>query len=75
MAFITITTTIFTSSVLVYVSDLYISENTRFNYVGISPITGRKINHNIYSMKMDNKVVFCVETGIKTISGGGYISV
>ncbi|HDO9032047.1 TPA: hypothetical protein P5O31_004008, partial [Clostridioides difficile] len=25
-------------------------------------------------MKMDNKIVFCVEPGIKTSSGGGYIS-
>ncbi|CCL19694.1 TPA: SpaA isopeptide-forming pilin-related protein [Clostridioides difficile] len=74
MAFITITTSIFTSAVSVYASELDMSESTGFNYVGISPITGRKINHNIYRMKMDNKVVFCVEPGIKTASGGGYIS-
>ncbi|MDG6893399.1 SpaA isopeptide-forming pilin-related protein [Clostridium perfringens] len=74
MVFITIITTILTSSVSVYASELDMSEHTGFNYLGISPITGRKINHNIYRMKMDNKVVFCVEPGIKTASGGGYIS-
>lgn len=51
-----------------------ISEQTGFSYLGISPITGRKINHNIYRMKIDNKIVFCVEPGIKTLSEGGYIS-
>ncbi|CEP83374.1 SpaA isopeptide-forming pilin-related protein [Paraclostridium sordellii] len=74
MVFITIITTILTSSVSVYASELDMSEHTGFNYLGISPITGIKINHNIYRMKMDNKVVFCVEPGIKTASGGGYIS-
>lgn len=74
IVFITIITTILTSSVSVYASELDMSEHTGFNYLGISPITGRKINHNIYRMKMDNKVVFCVEPGIKTASGGGYIS-
>ena len=74
MVFITIITTILTSSVSVYASELDMSEHTGFNYLGISPITGRKINHSIYRMKMDNKVVFCVEPGIKTASGGGYIS-
>ncbi|HDN2513840.1 Cys-Gln thioester bond-forming surface protein [Clostridioides difficile] len=74
MVFITIITTILTSSVSVYASELDMSEQTGFNYLGISPITGRKINHNIYRMKMDNKVVFCVDPGVKTASGGGYIS-
>ncbi|MHC9411490.1 SpaA isopeptide-forming pilin-related protein [Clostridium perfringens] len=74
MVFITIITTILTSSVSVYASELDMSEQTGFNYLGISPITGRKINHNIYRMKMDNRVVFCIEPGIKTSSGGGYIS-
>ncbi|WP_346975551.1 thioester domain-containing protein [Clostridium perfringens] len=74
MVFVTIITTILTSSVSVYASELDMSEQTGFNYLGISPITGRKINHNIYRMKMDNKVVFCVEPGIKTAGGGGYIS-
>ncbi|MDU7956173.1 MAG: SpaA isopeptide-forming pilin-related protein [Clostridium perfringens] len=74
MVFITIITTILTSSVSVYASELDMSEQTVFNYLGISPITGRKINHNIYRMKMDNRVVFCIEPGIKTSSGGGYIS-
>ncbi|MDI3075908.1 SpaA isopeptide-forming pilin-related protein [Clostridioides difficile] len=74
MVFITIITTILTSSVSVYASELDMSEQTGFNYLGISPITGRKINHNIYRMKMDNKIVFCVDPGIKTASGGGYVS-
>lgn len=72
MIFITIVTTILTSSVSAYASELDMSEQTGFNYLGISPITGKKINHNIYRMKMDNKIVFCVEPGIKTASGGVY---
>ncbi|EPB8157619.1 MULTISPECIES: SpaA isopeptide-forming pilin-related protein [Clostridium] len=74
MAFITIITTIFTSVVSVYVSDLDMSESTGFNYVGISPITNKKINHKIYRMKVDGKTVFCIEPGIATSSGGGYVS-
>lgn len=74
MAFITIITTIFTSAVSVYASDLDMSESTGFNYVGISPITNKKINHKIYRMKVDGKTVFCIEPGIATSSGGGYVS-
>ena len=74
MVFITITTTIFTSAVSVYASDLDMSESTGFNYVGISPITNKKINHKIYRMKVDGKTVFCIEPGIVTSSGGGYVS-
>mgnify|MGYP001053835883 FL=1 len=58
MAFITIITTIFTSVVSVYASDLDMSESTGFNYVGISPITNKKINHKIYRMKVDGKTAF-----------------
>lgn len=74
MFFITIITTILTSSVSVYASELDMGEQIGFNYLGISPITGRKINHNIYCMKMDNKIIFCAEPVIKASSGGGYIS-
>lgn len=74
MAFITIVTTIVTSSVSVYASELDMSESSGFNYVGISPITNKKINHKIYRMKIDGKYVFCIEPGIATSSGGGYVS-
>lgn len=74
MVFITIITTIFTSSVLVYSSELDMSESTGFNYVGISPITNKKINHKIYRMNIDRKTVFCIEPEIITDSGGGYVS-
>lgn len=74
MVFITIITTILTSSVSVYASELDMSESTGFNYVGISPITNKKINHKIYRMKVDGKTVFCIEPGIATSSGGGYVS-
>lgn len=74
MVFITMITTIFTSSVSVYASELDMSESTGFNYVGISPITNKKINHKIYRMKIDGKTVFCIEPGIITASGGGYVS-
>lgn len=43
MVFITIITTILTSSVSVYASELDMSESTGFNYVGISPITNKKL--------------------------------
>ncbi|WP_242649652.1 thioester domain-containing protein [Clostridium perfringens] len=74
MVFVTMITTIFSSSVLVYASELDMSESTGFNYVGISPITNKKINHKIYRMKIDGKTVFCIEPGIITASGGGYVS-
>ena len=74
MAFITITTTIFTSEVSVYASNLDMSESTGFNYVGISQITNKKINNKIYYMKVDGKTVFCIEPGIATSSEGGYAS-
>ncbi|HBE9445509.1 collagen adhesin [Clostridioides difficile] len=74
MAFITIITTIFTSQVSVYASELEMSESTGFNYVGISSITNKKVNHKIYRMKVDGKTIFCIEPGIITSSGGGYIS-
>ncbi|WP_227855865.1 SpaA isopeptide-forming pilin-related protein [Clostridioides sp. ES-S-0048-02] len=74
MAFITIITTVFMSGTYAYASKLDMSESTGYDYKGISPITGRKINHNIYRMKMDNKIVFCVDPGIKTASGGRYVS-
>ncbi|HDN2514157.1 TPA: Cys-Gln thioester bond-forming surface protein [Clostridioides difficile] len=74
MACITIITIIFTSAVSAYASDLNMSESTGFNYVGISPITNKKVNHKIYRMKVDGKTVFCIEPGIATSSGGGYVS-
>ncbi|MFN1987028.1 hypothetical protein ACK2FJ_12410 [Clostridioides difficile] len=43
MVFITIVTTILTSSVSAYASELDMSEQTGFNYLGISPITGKKL--------------------------------
>ena len=42
MVFITIITTILTSSVSVYASELDMSEQTGFNYLGISPIYRKK---------------------------------
>lgn len=74
MAFITIMTTIFTTQVSVYASELDMSEGTGFNYVGISPITNKKVNHKICRMKIDGKYVFCIEPIIMTSSGGGYVS-
>ncbi|MCR1874495.1 thioester domain-containing protein [Paraclostridium bifermentans] len=74
MAFITIVTTIVTSSVSVYASELDMSESSGFNYVGISPIANKKINHKIYRMKLDGKYVFCIEPGIATSSAGVYVS-
>lgn len=45
MVFITIMTTILTSSISAYASELNMSEQTGFYYLGISQIT-EKINHN-----------------------------
>lgn len=74
MAFITMITTICTSGISVYASDLNMNEVTGYSYRGISPHLGYEVNHkNIYKMKMDGKYAFCVESGIYATSGSGYI--
>lgn len=48
-------------------------EKTSYVYTGISSITGNNVNDNIWKLKMDGKYVFCIESGIYTDAGGGYI--
>ncbi|MCC0692775.1 MULTISPECIES: hypothetical protein [unclassified Clostridioides] len=53
---------------------MVLNEPTEYSYTGVSPHLGYAITHNpIYVMKMDGKKVFCVESGIFTTTGGGYI--
>lgn len=74
LVLITTITTIFTSVIPVYASDLDMGEVTGYSYKGISPHLGVEVYHkNIYKMKMDNKYVFCVESGIYATSGSGYV--
>lgn len=70
---LTIVTTFMTSTPTVFASELALDEETGYQYTGVSPNTGYAINHNIYVLKMDNKKVFCVESGIPVNSGEGYI--
>lgn len=75
LALATIMTTLFTfAPMTVHASELVLNEPTGYSYTGVSPHLGYEITHkNIYAMNMDNKKVFCVESGIYTSSGGGYV--
>lgn len=66
------------SSVFISTSPIHASSNlkleaTGYTYTGTSPNTGTVINHKIFKMNMDGKYVFCIESGIYTSGGGGYI--
>ncbi|MEG0498220.1 MAG: hypothetical protein RR541_09520 [Carnobacterium sp.] len=74
MVAMTIISTLFASLNIVHASDLVLNEVTGYSYTGVSPHLGYVITHDpLYIMKVDEKVVFCVESGIFTTSGGGYI--
>ncbi|WP_086445497.1 SpaA isopeptide-forming pilin-related protein [Candidatus Enterococcus lemimoniae] len=74
MVAMTIISTLFASLSTVHASDLVLNEVTGYSYTGVSPHLGYAITHDpLYIMKVDGKVVFCVESGIFTTSGGGYI--
>ncbi|MBC1645823.1 Cys-Gln thioester bond-forming surface protein [Listeria welshimeri] len=74
MVAMTIISTLFASSSTVHASDLVLNEVTGYSYTGVSPHLGYAITHDpLYIMKVDGKVVFCVESGIFTTSGGGYV--
>lgn len=46
---------------------------TDYAYTGTSPNTNTTLTHNIAKLSMDGKTVFCVESGVYTEDGGGYI--
>lgn len=70
----TIITTLFTSSTTIQASELVLNETTGYSYTGVSPHLGYAYTHDpLYIMKLDGKKVFCVESGIFTNSGGGYV--
>lgn len=74
MVTMTIISTLFASSSTVHASDLVLNEVTGYSYTGVSPHLGYAITHDpLFIMKVDGKVVFCVESGIFTTSGGGYV--
>lgn len=69
MVAMTIISTLFASSSTVHASDLVLNEVTVYSYTGVSPHLGYAITHDpLYIMKVDGKVVFCVESGIFTTS-------
>jgi Predicted outer membrane protein len=69
----TIITTLFTSTVPVMAEELTMLDRTGYDYTGVAPQSGYVVVHNnIPIMKIDGRVVFCVESGIFTSSGGGY---
>lgn len=72
---VTVLTSLFATSIPVSASSstLVLDERTEYTYTGVSPITGYAITHNIFILKMDDKKVFCVESGVPANSGDGYI--
>lgn len=74
MILVSVFTSVFATSTTAFASELVLNETTGYSYTGVSPHLGYAITHdNIYVMKMDGKKVFCVESGIFTTSGAGYI--
>ncbi|MGH1805843.1 SpaA isopeptide-forming pilin-related protein [Enterococcus gallinarum] len=73
MVLVTLVGTLFTNSLSVHASSLVLDEPTQYSYTGISPFTNTSITHNIYVLKIDGRKVFCVEPGIPTNSGAGYM--
>lgn len=74
MVLVTVCGTFLTNPTSVSASELVLNEPTEYSYTGVSPHLGYAITHNpIYLMKMDVKKVLCVESGIFTTTGGGYI--
>lgn len=74
MVLITIISTFFSTSTPVHASDLVVEGGTGYKYTGISPFTGQMVTHDpIYFMKVDGKMTFCIESGIMTWTGGGYV--
>ncbi|MDT2816148.1 hypothetical protein [Vagococcus carniphilus] len=73
MVLMTLLGTFFTSTVSVKASSLSLNEMTSYSYTGHSPNVGYVMTHQIYVLKMDGKKVFCIQSGIPTSSGEGYI--
>lgn len=73
MVIVTVITSMFATSmpVLASSSTLVLDEQTEYTYIGVSPITGYSITHNIFILKMDGKKVFCVESEVPANSGDG----
>lgn len=72
MVFVTLFSTLFTSSTSVQASTLTLDEPTGYYYTGVPVNLGYPLTQNIYVLKQDNKKVFCIESGIPANSGGGY---
>lgn len=74
MILATMVGTLFASSAPVFASDLVLDGGTAYSYTGVSGITGKTLTHSpLYRMVMDGKRVFCIESGIMTNTGGGYV--
>lgn len=72
---LTLVNALFTTAIPVHAntSVLVLDEPTNLYYTGVSPHTETSISHNIYVLKMDEKKVFCVESGIPAYNGAGYL--
>jgi hypothetical protein len=74
MILVSLVTSLFSTTTTVFASELVLNETTGYSYTGVSPHLGYAVTHdNLYVMKVDNKKVFCVESGIFTTSGEGYV--
>lgn len=69
---VTFISTLFTSPFPTFASSLSLDEPTNYYYTGISHNTGYAMTHNIYVLKMDEKKVFCIESGIVANGVEGY---
>lgn len=72
MVCVTIISTLFTSSIPTFASSLSLDEPSNYYYTGISTNTGYAMTYNIYVLKMDDKKVFCIESGTLANGGEGY---
>lgn len=74
MVLVTVCTSFLATSTTAFASELDLNEKTGYSYTGVSPHLGYAITHdNIPIMKVDGKKVFCVESGIFTTNGEGYV--
>ncbi|HAO6008566.1 TPA: Cys-Gln thioester bond-forming surface protein [Listeria monocytogenes] len=73
MILVTLCGTLFSGVLPVHASSLALDEQTGYSYTGISSNTGYTMTHSVYVLKMDNKKVFCIESGIPANSGEGYV--
>ena len=66
--------TVLTPALDVFAGTMSLAERTGYTYVGYSPLVNRVVNHGgIFVMRMDGRVVFCIESGIPVFDGVVYV--